>query len=428
MVKENWFDVVRNGIRYFLTNGFRSTALRTVDFIQRDITQLCASTENVAWKSREAPIMLRRLSASMPKGVFDNDALLIIGDFGLPQCLKYRVLQKLEFLRSRNEVLYIASQFDSQRVMRLLQISSAVIFYRVHPSLDVLKYYDEANRLNLLKIYEVDDPIFDHAALASSQNVAVLPTTQRRAALESADKYLEFAKGFDALIGSTPGICERMEQLVGLDAHLWRNLVDSESISMMSAAKKNKTKKNVCIVYASGSTAHNADFLEVRNVLESVMLEKPELSLCIIGHCEGIEQFRRFGSRVRVEPFTSYGHYLELLAEGDIAIVPLTIDDFNQCKSAIRYLDASLSGIPSVATAVGDFINVITHGVNGMLCSNSDEWREAIYCLVNNEQLRSEIGLAAQRHVLARYSLSSCTQNGNVDNEILAKIFRSWKP
>ena len=102
-----------------------------------------------------------------------------------------------------------------------------------------------------------------------------------------------------------------------------------------------------------------------------------------------------------------YHAYLEKLAAMDVHLVPLLIDRFNACKSGIRYLEASMCSVPTVASRVGQFTEMIEDGTTGFLCNTADDWRRAIEALVSDPQSRMQMAKSAKEEVLAAHSLTS---------------------
>ena len=118
-------------------------------------------------------------------------------------------------------------------------------------------------------------------------------------------------------------------------------------------------------------------------------------------------------------PFCSFAHYLGFLAESDISIAPLEDYIFNEAKSNIKYLEASILGIPSVCSARASFRQVITPGENGYLCNTPQEWVESITALVREKEVREQIGFSACRTVLEQYSLDIIAEHQMI--EVLRK-------
>jgi 2-polyprenyl-3-methyl-5-hydroxy-6-metoxy-1,4-benzoquinol methylase/glycosyltransferase involved in cell wall biosynthesis len=114
------------------------------------------------------------------------------------------------------------------------------------------------------------------------------------------------------------------------------------------------------------------------------------------------------GLAVETLPNLDYAAFKALLAEQDDAIGVIPLDDsrFSGCKSAIKYVDYSLAGIPCVCSAVPPYADVIEDGVTGVLCANNgDDWYEALHALAGSSQRRTMLANNARHHCLEVYSM-----------------------
>jgi len=90
----------------------------------------------------------------------------------------------------------------------------------------------------------------------------------------------------------------------------------------------------------------------------------------------------------------------------DIALIPLASDEYNQCKSYIKWLDYSAAGIASIFSDVSVYNQVVTHDSTGLLMPNSDQaWLEAITLLIESPEKRQALANAGQDAVKADFDL-----------------------
>lgn len=99
------------------------------------------------------------------------------------------------------------------------------------------------------------------------------------------------------------------------------------------------------------------------------------------------------------------------LSKIDVGIMPLPDDEWSKGKCGFKLLQYMALDIPAVASPVGVNVEIINNGVDGFLCSKSDEWIDALEKLISNPQLRKDLGRAGRRIVEDRYSVSSNTAN-----------------
>ncbi len=93
-------------------------------------------------------------------------------------------------------------------------------------------------------------------------------------------------------------------------------------------------------------------------------------------------------------------------ARCDIFIAPLQDNPFNQCKSAIKFLEYSSLGIPGVYSRALPYEDIVAHGENGMLVRFPEEWEGALSSLIESPELRRRLGANAQATVKRDWLLS----------------------
>lgn len=112
--------------------------------------------------------------------------------------------------------------------------------------------------------------------------------------------------------------------------------------------------------------------------------------------------------RCRVVPFEiDYAAYAARLrgAEIDLLLTPLANNAFNRCKSAIKWLEASATGIAGIYSALSPYTGSIDDGQTGVLRSgDAQDWLGAIEWLIEDEEARLRIAATAQRRVLDRHT------------------------
>ncbi len=93
--------------------------------------------------------------------------------------------------------------------------------------------------------------------------------------------------------------------------------------------------------------------------------------------------------------FSSVDDYWKSI-DYDIGVIPLRPHLFNQSKSAIKYLENSALGIPTIASDAGPYSSAIKHGETGFLVKRDHEWGKYLRLLVEDEAMREEMGAKAK--------------------------------
>lgn len=102
---------------------------------------------------------------------------------------------------------------------------------------------------------------------------------------------------------------------------------------------------------------------------------------------------RRIGALGWVERLE---HYLHAVGEFDVWCAPYRDTAFNGAKFPTKFLEASVLGIPLVASDTPAYRAVIRHGENGFLVRYEHEWGRVLKRLVDDPGLRQRVGMAAR--------------------------------
>ena len=363
---------------------------------------------------------LKRLGIDTVDGgslLFNTPHILVVGALDLPQCKKYRVLQKVEYFESVGSACSYAHYLDEPRVISNLQISTALIFYRV-PAISLLDdYINEAKRLGIKTYYDIDDPIFNVDVYSDNANLKHLDPNERLHLLSDAVRYRDAMARVDALILSTNYLKALAASEFDKPVFLWRNLADSSTLSMIKNCQNgtgNRKTGSIVIGYASGSRAHDEDFNVVSEALSRILSLNEHVSLKVIGHVVIPPGLQIFEDRIESQPFSSYLQYLQSLSQTDLSIVPLTKGKFNECKSAIRYIEASLCAVPTIASLVGQFSEIIVDGEDGYLADSTEEWISKLTRLLGDREMRLAMGVKSREKVMIQHTI---TAEGAIDRE-----------
>lgn len=158
-----------------------------------------------------------------------------------------------------------------------------------------------------------------------------------------------------------------------------------------------------------GSSTHKPDLELISPALIKILDRYPNR---IRFHAWGVEpppeliEHRQVNwTPLLIKDYSEFAAYVSAL-KCDIFIAPLVDSFFNQCKSAVKFLEYSIQGIPGVFSDVAPYSRAITHGENGMLASSPDEWEAYLCALIEQLALRQKIGLRARQSILDHWRLS----------------------
>lgn len=92
-----------------------------------------------------------------------------------------------------------------------------------------------------------------------------------------------------------------------------------------------------------------------------------------------------------------------------IGIMPLYNDEISKGKCGFKAIQYMSLGIPAIVSPVGVNSKIVDNGVTGFVCNSPEEWKDKMEALLNNCQLRSDMGIAARTKIENFYSVKSST-------------------
>lgn len=264
-----------------------------------------------------------------------------------------------------------------------------------------------ARKLGKLLVSDTDDLVFDPAFAHHIEAIEDMSGGWREAWAESYRTTIEECGS--GATASTETLCRHLLSLTSR-VEVLPNVVNEEMIRLAAHARGTKPSPDgdeeteVAIAYFSGSLTHRGDFDDAAGAVAWALETYPQVRFVAVGRLELDERFARFAARIERIPWQPWQALAELHARTDINLAPLAGNAFSECKSCVKYLEAALVGVPTVASARGDFTRVIQHGQNGLLAGDAAGWRDALRQLVEDPALRRELGRAALDDVHANHT------------------------
>ena len=360
---------------------------------------------------------LRRCTSKQarPKRHQTIKRIAIYGNYDLPQCRFYRIDQKVEQLIAAG---YEVAQFDyvheTDRFIRAIPTLDLVICYRVPAFPYVIDAIEKAGDFGLPTVFEVDDLIFEATAFP--------PDLDTYAGQISEEVHASLACGVP-MFEHTLSLCdfamsstEAMRPFMEAKVREGVCYVHSNALSVLHLAclqEQDVGGDAVTIFYGSGTRAHKSDFHDlVAPALIEVLSKYENARVLIVGYMTLTPQLAALGERIQVlEPLTNLEDYWDLLRTADISLSVLSRSLFNDCKSEIKWLEASLAGIPSVVSRTATLEAVIEDGRTGFLCDTADDFARSLNRLVAEPALRVKMGSDARHATLAHYSKPIMAEN-----------------
>jgi glycosyltransferase involved in cell wall biosynthesis len=241
-------------------------------------------------------------------------------------------------------------------------------------------------------VYEIDDLLWQVPAsnpLAFNMEktrpyiLKLLPLVQ--AVTVSTSELAEKIKPFNANVFVFPNL---------LDPRLWDMPLPDRTGSLIK-------------IGFAGSQTHQSDLEMIEGAMVNIIDRfKERLEVLLFG-C-ATKRLLRCPS-VRVVPFEQgYVRFVKRLfsLNLDIGLAPLEDNEFNRCKSNIKWLEYSACAVPGIYSDLSPYAKDIQSGKDGLLVGSSEkEWIEALEFLICNEKERIKMGYMARKRIMHDFIL-----------------------
>lgn len=214
---------------------------------------------------------------------------------------------------------------------------------------------------------------------------------------EKKDMRIRMVKLADHLVVATEPIKEAVKHLNpyitvipnAIDPEIWKH--------------KNKRRNDGKIrIGWMSSGSHFADLPIINPVMMEILAKYPNVEFHFAGMTWDEHKQDRFFHHVGRSGYMDFPEWYASLGI-DISVAPLKDTQFNRCKSNIKWMEAAMLEIPTVASDVEPY-KCIRHGKDGFLATNKDQWIKYLSKLIESEELRRQIGKEAKKTVLENWT------------------------
>jgi len=252
-------------------------------------------------------------------------------------------------------------------------------------------------------IYDADDLIFAQSHLTILPDIEKKSSESKHILLKELINKEKLVRMCDYAIGSTPAIVKQFIDM-GLKAFMVPNLVNDETIKAFNIEPN--VRDGITLGFVSGSQTHDDNLNLISPILAGLFNKYETLRLKIIGPIQLPEGLLDYQRRIDQIDFVDFAKLSTVMSDIDINLAPLIKNQFNQGKSALKFLEASLLKIPTVASAIGGFKQTITSGDNGYLANTDKDWSLHLSRLIEDKQFSRQMGERAHDFVINQRTTS----------------------
>ena len=292
---------------------------------------------------------------------------------------RYRCENACLQLRAENVVADLAT-ITYPALPEIIARYSILVLFRIPWEKRVEAILERAHSAHTSVVFDIDDLIFtggletDLPFLREFDARRLLEYTSLGARLRKTIQHSPF------FIGSTPELVEAA-QAEGRLAFQHPNLLHPEVIRIAAHVRTASLwlRQHMIISYLSGSNTHDPDLHAIAPALATVLKEVPDAFLLLAGFVETPAELNQFGSRILRVPYLDWRvlPWLQGMARCNLA-PSAEINRFTNSKSPLKFFEAGITGVPTVASPTKPMKAAIRSGENGFLAESQAEWTAAI--------------------------------------------------
>jgi glycosyltransferase involved in cell wall biosynthesis len=326
---------------------------------------------------------------------------------GVGDSAMFRARNQAEELRLHNFKCSVTVQ-DNPFLPRYADKFKIFIFHRPIFTPKVAKLIENAKKIGKEIIFETDDLVFDTKYIQTTDHWAKMNAFERK----------QYEKGIGAeflkdpyvktCVTTTTYLAKILEKY-GKKVFVSKNKLSIKDLeiaeNILTKAQPSSRKNSVRIGYFAGTKGHDKNFATVENALIRILEKYPRTRLVLAGPLNISGKFEKFQNRIEKLPFALREEHFKNIAGVDINIIPLEKDNpFCESKSELKFFEAGILGVPSIAVDNQTYREAIDDGANGFLAANADEWFEKLERLILDENLRRNVGKEAREKSMREYT------------------------
>jgi len=327
-----------------------------------------------------------------------------IGDSAL-----YRAHNQAEELRFHGFQVSVTTQ-DNPFLKLLSKKFKIFVFHRTIYTSSIKNLIEKIKKQNKEIIFETDDLVFDAKLTQATDHYKNMSHFEK----------LQYEKGVGEEILKDPyvKVCTTSTKYIAKKLEEYQkkvfvitNKISNEWLAIANKLLKDRiqnsipsTRNKIRLGYFSGTIGHNKDFATSSNALIKILEKYPQVELFLAGPLELEKKFDQFSNRIIRSKYVSRKKHFANISKCDIILAPLEKDPFSEGKSELKFSEAGIVSVPTVAARNQTFSDAISDGENGFLAETEEEWFEKLEKLILDENLRKEIGKKAREKALKDYT------------------------
>jgi len=241
-------------------------------------------------------------------------------------------------------------------------------------------------------IYDIEDNIISDESINDKRIMGFL---------KSKSRYEYLIMKSDVVITSSPDLTEKCNQISGSNKSIFIPSTLNEKRFLPRTSLIHKKK----ITIGWTGTFSSKPYLDIVLPALEALYKERDFKMKIIGNFE----MENPALDLEVVQWNEENEVRDL-QDIDVGLYPLPVNEWVSGKDGLKAMQYMSIGIPAVCTAVGNVLNIVKDGVDGILVFEESEWKEKLIDIIDDEKKRKIIGKNARKTFLKKFSKKSITK------------------
>jgi len=317
----------------------------------------------------------------------------------------YRMDMPAYYLRGKYQTTCRVVMYNEKTDSELNRADLVIVQRQCHP--DIKKFIRRKKAEGMKFLFEIDDNMWQYPF----DNLARKYWTKER--LDGMTEIVHLCHG---VITTTPKMAEFMQSM---NSNVY---VIPNYIHKVRDIKNKKYDKEILTIGWAGSDTHKKDFTE--SILQALIdiqeeISQPKIKLVFFGYIPEIMLGRAIYYK-----FAEPKHYLTQLAKlnFDIGLAPCELNEFNNYKSDIKFVEYGAVGAVIVASPIYPYQETI-NSYNGMLVKDNSyqAWKTALNNLILHKLGRKTMTEDANEYARSRLIDRHYEEISEIYESVMAK-------
>lgn len=325
--------------------------------------------------------------------------IIYLKEFFDNSTFRYRTYNVMQAMEKSDKYLISCFLVDEvSKLIKYLDKIDLIILQRCKWSFELESFVNFARDNGIRIVYDMDDLIYNIKYVPKYlNNIAYYSEKEINLHFAMASRYYEIAKMGDCYIVTTDDLKKNISRDFGKECFVYYNFLnrDQEEIAdeILGEKKKLYDDSKFIIGYFSGSNSHVRDLEVATNAIIKMLEKYDDVYLMVVGYMDLSDEllFFKEKGRVIIKPFVTYQELEYLIASVDVNIIPLQNNEFNNCKSELKYFEASIVDTVTIATNNVVYSNIIEDGKNGFLANDTEWFNKFNYIYLNRSKINDII-------------------------------------